>query len=179
MNADVEARAARVRLLLMDVDGVLTDGRLWNIPLPDGQVAETKGFDSQDGVALQWLAWNQIATGVISGRVSPAVEARAKQTGMRYVFQGYLEKLPVLEQIAAESGIPAAEIAYIGDDLTDVPVMRRVGLALAPANARVEVQEAAHYVTAARGGAGAVREAAELLLRAQGRWSDILKKYGV
>jgi 3-deoxy-D-manno-octulosonate 8-phosphate phosphatase (KDO 8-P phosphatase) len=177
VSAEVQARAARIRLLLMDVDGVLTDGRLFNIPLPDGQVAESKGFDSQDGIALQWLGWHDIATGVISGRVSPAVEARARQTGMRYVYQGHIEKLPILERVIAESGILLAETAFMGDDLTDVPVMRRVGLALAPANAREEVQRAAHYVTAARGGAGAVREAAELLLRAQGRWSDILRKY--
>ena len=177
MSPQLQERAARVRLLLMDVDGVLTDGRLINIPQPDGGVLETKAFDSQDGIALQWLGWHGIATGVISGRVSPAVEARARQVGMRFVHQGHIDKAPILEQIAAESGIPLEETAFMGDDLTDIPVMRRVGLALAPVNAREEVKRIAHYVTAARGGSGAVREIAEMLLRAHGRWSDILKKY--
>ena len=179
MNAPPLDRAARVRLLLMDVDGVLTDGRLIHLPQPAGGVLETKAFDSQDGIALEWLNWHGIATGVISGRVSPAVEERAKQVGMRYVYQGRLEKLPILEEIVALSGLSLPEMAFMGDDLTDVPVMRRVGLALAPANARDQVQRAAHFVTAARGGSGAVREVAELLLKAHGRWPDILKKYEV
>lgn len=169
--------AARVRLLLMDVDGVLTDGHLIGIPQADGQVFESKAFDSQDGIALQWLKWHGIETGVISGRVSPATEARAKQVGMRFVYQGHIEKIPILEQIVGESGIALADMAFMGDDLTDIVVMRRVGFALAPANAREEVKRAAHYITAARGGSGAVREVAELLLEARGRWQDILKKY--
>ena len=179
MNAALEQRAARVRLLLMDVDGVLTDGRLINVPGPTGEMVETKAFDSQDGIALQWLAWHGIATGVISGRMSPATEARARQVGMKYVYQGRIEKIPALEEIASVSGVALEAMAYMGDDLTDVVVMRRVGLALAPANAREEVKRAAHFVTAARGGAGAVREVAEMLLKSQGRWADILKKYEV
>jgi len=179
MTPDVDQRAARVRLLLMDVDGVLTDGHLFNVPGPGGEMVETKAFDSQDGIALQWLNWHGIASGVISGRVSPAVEARARQVGMKYVYQGHIEKIPILEEIAAQSGIPLEDMAYMGDDLTDVEVMRRVGLALAPANAREEVKRSAHVVTVARGGAGAVREAVELLLKAHGRWADILKKYEV
>ena len=98
---------------------------------------------------------------------------------MTYVYQGHIEKLPILEEILRHSGIPLAEMAFAGDDLTDIPIMRRVGLALAPANACAETKSAAHYVTAARGGAGAVREMAELLMRAQGSWSHILKKYEV
>lgn len=179
MNADIEQRAARARLLLMDVDGVLTDGRLYNVPGPDGQMHETKGFHAQDGIALQWLTWHGIQTGVISGRVSPATEARAAQVRMTYVYQGHIEKLPILEEIFQRSGIPLADMAYAGDDLTDIPVMRRVGLALAPANACPEAKRAAHYVTAAAGGAGAVREIAEMLMRAQGSWASILKKYEV
>jgi 3-deoxy-D-manno-octulosonate 8-phosphate phosphatase (KDO 8-P phosphatase) len=179
MTTDHFERAARIKLLLMDVDGVLTDGHLINVPGPDGKMVETKAFDSQDGIALQWLSWNNIACGVISGRVSPATEERARQVKMTYVYQGHIEKIPILEEIAAKSGIPLAEIAYAGDDLTDVVVMRRVGLAIATANARPEVKRVAHYVTAAAGGAGAIREVAELLLQAHGRWSDILKKYEV
>jgi 3-deoxy-D-manno-octulosonate 8-phosphate phosphatase (KDO 8-P phosphatase) len=179
MTTDLNERAARVRLLLMDADGVLTDGRLINVPGPDGRMVETKAFDSQDGIALQWLGWHGIATGVISGRVSPATDERARQLGMRYVYQGHIEKIPILEEIQNKSGIPPSEIAYVGDDLTDVVVMRRVGLAFAVANARPEVQRAAHYVTTASGGRGAVREIAELLLRVQGHWAAILKKYEV
>src|SRR5260370_5728206 len=161
----------------MDVDGVLTDGKLYNVPDAAGNMVETKAFDSQDGIALQWLAWHGIATGVISGRMSPATEARARQVGMKYVYQGRIEKIPALEEIASVSGVALEAMAYMGDDLTDVVVMRRVGLALAPANAREEVKRAAHFVTEARGGAGAVREVAELLLKSQARWTDILKKY--
>jgi 3-deoxy-D-manno-octulosonate 8-phosphate phosphatase (KDO 8-P phosphatase) len=116
---------------------------------------------------------------VISGRVSPATEERARQVKMRYVYQGHIEKIPILEEIVAQSGIALAEIAYVGDDLTDAVVMRRVGLGIATANARPEVKRIAHYVTAASGGSGAIREVAELLLQAQGHWSDILKKYEV
>ncbi len=174
---DLLARAAKVQLLLMDVDGVLTDGRLFNVPGPDGQMYETKGFDSQDGISLQWLNWHGIQTGVISGRISPATEARAKQVGMTYVYQGHIEKIPILEEIQKKSGIAGAGIAYVGDDLTDIVVMRRVGLAIAPANARSEVKRAAHHVTSASGGFGAIREVAEILLQAHGRWNDILKKY--
>ena len=176
---EVRLRASRIKLLLMDVDGVLTDGRLINVPAPDGTIFETKAFDSQDGIALQWLSWNGISTGVISGRVSPATIERAKQVKMTYVYQGHIEKIPILQEILAKSGIAAEETAYAGDDLTDVVVMRRVGLAIATANARPEVKRAAHHVTTAPGGQGAIREVAELILQAQGRWSDILKKYEV
>jgi 3-deoxy-D-manno-octulosonate 8-phosphate phosphatase (KDO 8-P phosphatase) len=184
MNPDIQQRAlleraARVRLLLMDVDGVLTDGRLFNVPGPGGKMVETKGFDSQDGIALQWLEWHGVHTGIISGRVSPATEERARQVKMRYVYQGHIEKIPILEEIHQASGVPLDQIAYAGDDLTDIVVMRRVGLAIAPANARDEVKRAAHFVTAASGGRGAIREVVELLLSAQGHWADILKKYEV
>lgn len=179
MIPEIQHRAARVRLLLMDVDGVLTGGLIYNVPGPDGKIVETKGFNSQDGISLQWLCWHGIQTGVISGRVSPATEERARQVGMTYIYQGHIEKIPVFEEIVAKSGLAPEDIAYMGDDLTDVPLMRRVGLALAPANARTEVKRAAHYVTTASGGAGAVREVAEMLLEAHGRWADILKKYGV
>lgn len=179
MERDLEARARRIRLLLMDVDGVLTDGRLFNILGPDGAMHETKGFQAQDGIALQWLTWHGIATGVISGRESPATVERAKQVGMTYVYQGHIEKLPILDEIMQKSGFSFAEIAYAGDDLTDVPLLRRVGLAFAPDNARAEVKRAAHHVTTAAGGSGAVREMAEILLRAQGKWIELLKKYEV
>src|SRR5262249_10908031 len=125
------------------------------------------------------LVWHGIQTGVISGRVSPATEERARQVRMTYVRQGHIEKTQVLEEISAKSGFSPAQMAYVGDDLTDVVVMRRGGFAIATANARSEVKRAAHYITAAPGGSGAVREVAELLLRAQGLWTEILRKYEV
>jgi 3-deoxy-D-manno-octulosonate 8-phosphate phosphatase (KDO 8-P phosphatase) len=176
---DITSLASKIRLLLMDVDGVLTDGKLYNVPAPDGSMAETKGFDSQDGIALQWLARMGIPTGLISGRNSPATVERAKQCKFKYVYQGHTEKIPILEEILADAAISPAEVAYIGDDLTDVVVMRRIGLSVATANARPEVKRVAHHVTAAPGGQGAVREVIELVLKAQGRWSEILKHYEV
>jgi 3-deoxy-D-manno-octulosonate 8-phosphate phosphatase (KDO 8-P phosphatase) len=161
----------------MDVDGVLTDGKLYNVPGPDGKMAETKGFDSQDGIGLQWLARVGIKTGLISGRESPATAERARQCKFKYVYQGHTEKIPIINEILADAGVDAAEVAYIGDDLTDVVVMRRVGFAIATANARPEVKGIAHHVTNAPGGQGAVREVVELLLRAQGRWQEILQHY--
>jgi 3-deoxy-D-manno-octulosonate 8-phosphate phosphatase (KDO 8-P phosphatase) len=174
---DFNERAAKVRLLLMDVDGVLTDGKLYNVPDAAGNMVETKGFDSQDGISLQWLNWKGIVTGLISGRQSPATTERAKQCKIRYVYQGHIEKIPILEEILADAGVGSEQTAYIGDDLTDVVVMRRVGLAFATANARPEVKAHAHHVTIAGGGNGAVREVVELIMKAQGYWPEILKKY--
>ena len=177
MNDEILHRAARVKLLLMDVDGVLTDCKLYYVPDAQGRMVETKGFDAQDGIALQWLNWKGIETGVISGRESPATVERARQVKMTYVYQGHIEKIPILEEILAKARIDRSEVAYAGDDLTDVVILRRVGLGIATANARTEVKRAAHYVTAARGGWGAIREVAELLLTAQNRWGEILKHY--
>lgn len=179
MTDPVTERAARIKLLLMDVDGVLTDGKLFYVPDADGRMTETKGFNAQDGIALQWLEWKGIQTGVISGRVSPATEERARQVKMTYVYQGHIEKVPILEEILSKAGIDSSAVAYVGDDLTDVVIMRRVGLAIAPANAREEVKGAAHWVTRASGGDGAVREAIELIMKAQGLWEEILKRYEV
>ena len=179
MPADIQKLAEGVKLLLMDVDGVMTDAKLYNVPGPDGKIFETKAFDAQDGIALQWLSWNGIRTGLISGRVSPATEERARQCKFAYVYQGHIEKIPILEQIMADCGLTSDQVAYIGDDLTDAVVMRRVGLGIATANARPEVKAIAHYVTEHPGGHGAVRDVCELLLKAQGHWQDLLKKYEI
>lgn len=176
---DIQTLAANVRLLLMDCDGVMTDCKLYNVPGPDGRMVETKGFDAQDGISLQWLSWYNIQSGVISGRVSPALEERAKQCKMTYVYQGHIEKIPILEEVLAKSGVKREEVAFIGDDLTDIVVMRRVGFGIAVGNARPEVKQAAHFTTEARGGHGAVREVCELILKAKGIWPEILKKYEV
>jgi 3-deoxy-D-manno-octulosonate 8-phosphate phosphatase (KDO 8-P phosphatase) len=179
MSTDLQQQASRIKLLLMDVDGVMTDAKLYNVPGPDGKIFETKAFDAQDGIALQWLSWKGIKTGLISGRVSPATEERARQCKFAYVYQGHIEKIPILEQIMADCGLTPDQVAYIGDDLTDAIVMRRVGLAIATANARPEVKRVAHYVTEHEGGRGAVRDVCELLLKAQGYWPEILRKYEI
>jgi 3-deoxy-D-manno-octulosonate 8-phosphate phosphatase (KDO 8-P phosphatase) len=177
ISAAVRLRAANTKMLLMDVDGVLTNGKLYHFPDEEGNMIETKGFDSQDGIALQWMQWKGLRTGVISGRESLATVERARQTNINYVYQGHIEKVPILEEILQKSGLAQDEVAYIGDDLTDLVVMRRVGFAIAVANARPEVKAAAHYVTERSGGDGAVREAIELILDAWGFWGEILSKY--
>jgi 3-deoxy-D-manno-octulosonate 8-phosphate phosphatase (KDO 8-P phosphatase) len=176
---DIQAKAAQIKLLLMDVDGVLTNGKLYHVPGPDGKIVEFKGFDSQDGIALHWCRWHGIQTGVISGRVSAATAERAQQVKMTYVYQGHIEKIPILEEIMANAKLPKEEIAYIGDDFTDIVLMHRVGFAIATGNAREEVKREAHYVTKAVGGEGAVREVVELLLKAQGNWTKILQHYEI
>lgn len=178
-GAFLQALLANVQLVLMDVDGVLTDGRFYIVPDPAApeRLVETKAFDSQDGLALQWLRRYQIAAGLISGRNSPATLQRAESAGFRYVYQGHLEKEAILDEILADSGVGAHEILYIGDDLTDIVIMRRVGVSAAVANARQQVRRIAHFTTEAPGGAGAVREVIELLLQAKGFWSDVLVHY--
>ncbi len=177
MTEDVLARAARVKLLLMDVDGVMTDGTYWQVPDGQGGLAEIKAFDSQDGIALQWLRRFGIQAGVISGRVSVATAERAKSAGFAYIYQGHTEKIPILDEILEQSKLPAEQVGYIGDDFTDVVVMHRVGFAVAVANAKDEVKRSAHWTTTSSGGHGAVRDVVELLLKAQGRWDEILRHY--
>ncbi len=171
--------AANIQVLIMDVDGVMTDAKLYLVPDRDGKIVETKGFDAQDGIALQWARWHGIKTGVISGRDSPATAERARQVGMSWVFQGHIEKIPLFEQIMSEAGVTKERVAYIGDDLTDVVIFRRVGLSFATANARPEAKQTANAVLDAAGGSGAVREVIELLLKARGAWDALLKKYEV
>jgi 3-deoxy-D-manno-octulosonate 8-phosphate phosphatase (KDO 8-P phosphatase) len=178
-HSNLRHRASKIKLLLMDVDGVMTNGKLYHFPDEQGTMIETKGFDSQDGIALQWMQWKGLRTGVISGRESPGTAERARQLKMNYVYQGHIEKIPILEKILAESQLQPDEVAYMGDDFTDVVIMRRVGFAIAVANARPEVKREAHYVTQASGGAGAVREIVEIILDAWGFWSEILEKYEV
>jgi 3-deoxy-D-manno-octulosonate 8-phosphate phosphatase (KDO 8-P phosphatase) len=157
-------------VLLMDVDGVLTGGQIYLQPLSDGTTAEMKAFHSQDGAGLKLARDAGLRLGVISGRQSPAVTRRAQETGMEFVYQGRAEKLSAYEEILRAAGVTDSEVAYIGDDLPDLPVLRRVGLALAVANAVPEVRRAAHYVTRRGGGEAGVREAIEAILKAQGKW---------
>jgi len=178
-SREVVARASKIKLLLMDCDGVLTPGHIFFLPDGRGGLFETKSFDSQDGIALQWAHKAGIETGIISGRTSPAVEERARTAHMRYLYQGNTRKLPLFEEILADSGLDSEQIAYVGDDVTDLPILRRVGLAAAPAGSRPEALTAVHFVASKPGGAGAVREVIELLLKAQNRWSEILGQYEI
>jgi len=179
-SADALRRARRIRLLLMDVDGVLTDGLLYYAPDGHGGVVENKGFDSQDGMAMRWVReFGGIQLGWISGRESPAVHERARTLQVSYLYQNQLAKLEPFQEIVRKSGLAEENICYIGDDLTDAPILLRVGLPVAVANARPEVKAVARYVTRAEGGRSAVREVVELLLRAQGKWDAVLKKYGL
>lgn len=175
-NSLVE-KASRVRLLLMDCDGVLTDGTVYFLPSPDGSIAETKAFDCHDGIALQWIRRAGIDTGIITGRGGLAVKERARSVQMRYLVEGRTDKLASFEGILDDAGLAADQVAYVGDDLTDIPLLRRAGLAVGPANSREEVRAVAHWITPSSGGHGAIREVIELVLKAQGLWADIKARY--
>ncbi len=179
VSDEVRARAAKIKLVLMDVDGVLTDGKYFHVPNPAGGLFEVKLFDSQDGIALQWLHRLGYETGLISGRDAQATAERARTSHMKYVYMGSTEKLPIFHKILEKSGFSPDQICYLGDDLTDAILMKRVGLSVAVANSCAEVLKMAHYVTKAEGGKGALREATELILDSQGRWQEILRHYEV
>jgi 3-deoxy-D-manno-octulosonate 8-phosphate phosphatase (KDO 8-P phosphatase) len=170
---EVERRAAEVKLLLLDCDGVLTDGRI--TPALDGD--ELKSFHTHDGHGLVMLHRAGLRSGIISGRTSRLVEARASDLGITYVRQGALDKLSIFDALLVEADVASSEVAYVGDDVVDIPLMRRSGLAVAVADATADTREAAHYVTRLAGGFGAVREVCELILKAQGRWDELMKRY--
>ena len=179
-SSDAIARAAKIKVLLMDVDGVLTDGKLYYLPGSGemvGKMVEAKGFNSHDGLGLHFCFAAGILTGVISGRESPGVVERARMLNMKYVYQGLLDKVASYEEVLANAKVTGDQVAFVGDDFTDVPLFRRSGLAVAVANAREEIKDIAHYVTTARGGEGAIREVVELILKAQGVWEPVLQKY--
>lgn len=163
MSNELLSRAKTVRLAVFDVDGVLTDGRLYF--LPDG--GEFKTFNTLDGQGIKMLMNAGVRTAIISGRQSAVVERRAQNLGIQHLFQGREDKLVVLDGLLAELGLTHDQVAYLGDDLPDLPVIRRVGLGMAVANADAFVRQHAHGVTQARGGEGAAREFCELILRAQ------------
>ncbi|HCV22144.1 MAG TPA: HAD hydrolase family protein [Candidatus Latescibacteria bacterium] len=169
--------AARVRLLLTDVDGVWTDGRLLYVPGLDDQIVETKAVSALDGQGFRWWHAAGHVSGIISGREAPGIDYRAQMLGVTYIYQNHLEKMAPYEEICAAVGVSDEEVAYVGDDLPDIPLLRRAGVSAAVANARQEVKAAADYVTEARGGDGAVREVIELILRARGEWQGVLDRY--
>jgi 3-deoxy-D-manno-octulosonate 8-phosphate phosphatase (KDO 8-P phosphatase) len=171
--AEIERRASRVRLLLMDCDGVLTDGRIQLLENGD----EQKSFHTRDGHGLVLLHRAGLRSGIISGRNSSVVVRRARDLGITYVRQGALDKIKEFEHLLAEAGAGEREIAVMGDDVTDIPLMLRAEFAVAVADASAETRAAAHYVTQLPGGFGAVREVCELILKAQGRWADLMRRY--
>lgn len=170
-GAALQARAKKIRVLLMDVDGVLTDGRIWLLSRRDGTASEIKGFSAYDGAGLKLARAAGLRTGLITGRESSAVSQRARECEIEFVYQHRATKMGALEEILQITGAGEDEVAYVGDDLPDIPVMERVGLAAAVANAAPEVKRAAHFVTSRSGGEGAVREVIELIVKAQGKWA--------
>ena len=173
MNQDLQQRAKAIKLAIFDVDGVLTDGRLYF--LTDG--SEFKTFNTLDGQGIKMLINSGVRTAIISGRSTPAVEKRANNLGIQHLYQGREDKLVVLDELLGELGLNYAQVAYLGDDLPDLPVIRRVGLGMAVANAAGFVRQHAHGVTEARGGEGAAREVCELIMRAQGSLDAALDAY--
>jgi 3-deoxy-D-manno-octulosonate 8-phosphate phosphatase (KDO 8-P phosphatase) len=173
MNSEVQERATRIQLLLMDCDGVLTDGRIWIFE--NGE--EQKGFHTRDGLGIDLWHRAGLRSGIISGRRSSAVETRGRTLGMSFIIQGHENKAQAFADVLEQAGVAPAEVAYIGDDLNDIPLMLQSGLGIAVADAAHETREHAHYVTKAPGGFGAVREVIELILKSQGRWDDLIKSY--
>ena len=162
--SDLLKRTQAIKLAIFDVDGVLTDGKLYF--LVDG--SEFKTFNTLDGQGIKMLINSGVRTAIITGRKTPVVERRAQNLGIQHLYQGREDKLDVLDELLAELGLNYEQVAYLGDDLPDLPVIRRVGLGMAVANANEFVREHAHGVTSARGGEGAAREFCELIMRGQG-----------
>jgi 3-deoxy-D-manno-octulosonate 8-phosphate phosphatase (KDO 8-P phosphatase) len=195
-----EERARKIKLLLLDVDGVMTDGSLWFFPAPAGACQETKeaagkladaggyaissasmveakGFNAHDGTAISLARLGGIKTGLITKRISDTVALRARDLRLDHVHQGIADKLTVFHQILRQENLSPEQAAYIGDDIIDLPVMQRCGLAIAVPNSRPQVLQAAHYVTEHGGGHGAVRDAVEFILKAQGKLQEVTEAY--
>jgi len=176
MTVSAEDRARRIRIILFDVDGVLTDGTIWVYPmpvaLPDGsfttKMVEAKGFSAHDGAGMTLARLGGMKVGVITKRISEAVALRARDLKMEFVYQGQAFKMQAVRDIMEKEGVTLDEIAYVGDDVIDLPVMRECGFAVAVANARARVKSEAHYVTPNKGGKGAGRDAIEFILAAKG-----------
>lgn len=174
MNEELLARARKIKILLNDVDGIWTDGKLNFFLTPQGQVEEIKSFNAIDGIAVMLLRSAGIKSGIITGRRHETTVSRARNLGMDYFYQGFLTKTGPLEDVLKRENLSAEEVAFIGDDLTDLPLLERVGLAATVPNAVPAVKEAAHYVTQRKGGDGAYRELVDLLVTAQGKMPAIL-----
>lgn len=171
--AEIDKKAKEIRLLLLDVDGVMTDGRIVITDAGD----EEKAFDVKDGHGLKMLMRNGVAVALLTGRESKVVLHRARDLGIDMVYQGAKDKLPVFEGILREKGFKGEEVCYVGDDLVDIPVMKRVGLSVSVVDACKELKECVDFVTERPGGRGAVREVCEFILKAQGKWEDSVSRY--
>ena len=165
--------AQKVKLLLLDVDGVLTDGSLFYTSSGE----EAKSFNTQDGLGIRLLQETGVEVGIITARTSPMVARRAEELKLAHVFQGKFDKLAIYEEVLKEQGLRPMHTAYMGDDWIDLPILNRVGLAAAPANAVVEIKQRAHYITERRGGQGAVREVCDLIMEAQGNYAQVFARF--
>ena len=175
---DITPLAWKIELVLMDVDGVLTDGKLLLVPMPDGSVVEAKAFNVNDGAALAMARRAGLRTGIISGRSSAALTRRAEELKVEFFYHGLgRTKTAALEEIFGKTRLSKDRVCYVGDDVQDLPLFARVGLPIAVANASQEVASRAAYITRLRGGEGAIREVVELILRAQGKWDAALKEF--
>jgi 3-deoxy-D-manno-octulosonate 8-phosphate phosphatase (KDO 8-P phosphatase) len=172
----LKKRAALIRLVLMDVDGTMTDGSVSLLSQTDGTALEIKTFDAHDGQGLTLAHTAGLRTGCITGRESAALLRRAHEMKMEFIYMKQPVKMPAYEEILQKAGVPDSAVAYIGDDLPDIPLLRRAGLAVAVGDAVPEVKKVAHYTTKALAGHGAIREAVELVLKAKGIWKEMIDK---
>jgi 3-deoxy-D-manno-octulosonate 8-phosphate phosphatase (KDO 8-P phosphatase) len=172
----IAKRAKQVKVFLMDVDGTITDGSVTLLSQPDGTALEIKTFDAHDGQGLTLAHTAGIRTGVITGRGSAALQRRCKELSIEFVYEKQPHKIAAYEEILKKTGAKESEVAYLGDDLPDLTVMRRVGFAVAVGDAAPELKAMAHYVTAANGGKGAAREVVEVILKSRGIWKEMIDK---
>ena len=185
MTLTAADRACRIQIILFDVDGVLTDGSIWIIPVPvaapDGTVTtktiEAKGYNAHDGTAISLARLGGLKLGIITKRISETVALRARDLKLEFVYQGEAFKMRPIREIMQKEGATLDQIAYVGDDVIDLPAMRQVGLAIAVADARQQVKDEAHYVTPSRGGHGAARDAVEFILSAKGLLQQCIDAY--
>jgi 3-deoxy-D-manno-octulosonate 8-phosphate phosphatase (KDO 8-P phosphatase) len=172
-----EDLAKNIKVLIFDVDGVLTDGQIFVIPDPDGKGIEAKGFAAHDGLGISLGRLGGLRIGIITKRNSQTVAIRARDLKLEFVYQGQAHKMNAIDDILAKTGYTIDQLAYVGDDIIDLPVMRQCGLAIATANARQQVKDVAHYITPNPGGQGAGRDAIDFILTAQGSLEKVIEQY--
>jgi 3-deoxy-D-manno-octulosonate 8-phosphate phosphatase (KDO 8-P phosphatase) len=180
MSLTAEDRARKINLIVFDVDGVLTDGQIFVLPeslAPDARGIEFKGFSAHDGLGISLARLAGLRIGLVTKRRSQTVAIRALDLKIEFVYQGQAHKMSAIEEILAKAGLTIDQLAYVGDDIVDLPVMRLCGLAIAPANARPQMKSAAHYVTPNPGGHGAGRDTIEFILTAQGSLDRVIEEY--
>jgi len=173
VNEDILHRLLKIRLLVLDCDGVLTDGRI----IPLSETEETKFFEVKDGHGIRMAGRVGLRTAIISGRKSFAVRTRAKDLGIAHLHEAAFVKIGPYEDVLAKEGLTDEAVCYVGDDVTDIPLLRRAGLGVVVADGVQDAKDYAHLVTQHEGGRGAVREVVEMILRAQGKWADVMARY--